>query len=181
MTTGQFTFEKVRDHLLFQSFDDDEWQMLVTFLVPRRHLPAQIIFEEGDFSNDLFLILSGVVELRKQFTRYPGDYLLATLHSGRIFGETSLLTNRRRTTTAIAITTVETAVLSARNLDDMPSELQVKLHRAWGQIISEQLHLLDGVVTDLLEQRGAESAATTMATMHQRLQSQDLSQSSSPS
>lgn len=171
MSESRFTFERVKEHLLFQELTDPEWQELITFLVPRRYRPAQVIFQEGDATNDLYVILSGVVELRRQFVRHPGDYLLATLHAGRVFGEASLLTHRRRSTTAIAISEVETAMLPSRNLVLMSPLLQIKLHRAWGSMISERLYGLDSMFTDLLEQRGAENAAATMATLHQRYQS----------
>ena len=170
-TARSFSFEKVKEHFLFQSLEDTEWHELLSFLVPRHHQPAQVIFQEGDATNDLHVILRGVVELRRQFIRYPGDYLLATLHAGRVFGEAALLTRRRRSTTAIAITEVETALLPARNLVLMSPSLQIKLHQAWGEMISERLHWLDAMFTDLLEQRGAENAAEAMATLHQRYQS----------
>ncbi|MDX2271874.1 MAG: cyclic nucleotide-binding domain-containing protein [Cyanobacteriota bacterium] len=170
MTARSFSFARVREHLLFQTLSDEEWQELLTYLRPSRYQPAQTIFQEGDASSDLYLILSGVVELRRQFARHPGDYLLATLHAGRVFGEMSLLTGRRRTTTAIAIIDVEAAQLPARNLTLMSPPLQVKLHRAWGEMIGERLHALESMFADLLEQRGAENAAVTMATLHQRYQ-----------
>lgn len=170
-STRSFSFDRVKEHLLFQSLEEAEWHELLTFLVPRHHSPAQVIFQEGDATNDLHVILRGVVELRRQYTRHPGDYLLATLHAGRVFGESALLTRRRRSMTAIAITEVETAILPSRNLILMSPSLQVKLHRAWGEMISERLHWLDAMFTDLLEQRGAENVAETMATLHQRYQS----------
>ncbi len=166
----QFTFGRIREHLLFQALADDEWNELTAFLLPRHFTPAHVIFQEGDSSTDLFLILSGVVELRRQFVQHPGDYLLATLHAGRVFGETSLLTNRRRSATAIAMSQVETAMLASSSLAKLSPNLQIKLHRAWGEMISERLYWLEGMFTDTLEQRGAENVAATMATLHQRYQ-----------
>ncbi len=168
MASGNFTFEQVKQHALFQSLDDHEWQTLTTFLTPRRFQPAQVIFEEGDSTNDMYLLLSGIVELRRQFIRYPGDYWLATLNAGRVFGEASLLSTRRRVNTAIALTQVETAVLPSRNIDRIPLELRVKLHRAWGEMMGERLYILDDVLIDVLEQRGADSAAKTMVSLYQR-------------
>ncbi|MGY2803149.1 CRP/FNR family transcriptional regulator, cyclic AMP receptor protein [Thermostichus sp. OS-CIW-28] len=168
MSSTRYPFERVREHLLFQSLEDAEWKALTAALLPSRFSPGQVIFQEGDPSSDLYMILSGVVELRRQYVRHPGDYWLATLHAGRLFGELSLLTGRRRSFTAVSMTEVQTLRLSTEGLILLPLEVQVKLYRAWSQIISEHLYWLDSMFTDLLEQRGVENVASAMALLHQR-------------
>ncbi|MEN9202288.1 MAG: cyclic nucleotide-binding domain-containing protein [Thermostichus sp. DG_1_6_bins_120] len=167
-STRHLSFERIREHLLFQSLEDVEWQALTAALLPSRFQPGHVIFQEGDPSSDLYVILSGVVELRRQYVRHPGDYLLATLHAGRVFGELSLLTGRRRSFTAISLMDVQTLRLSAEGLVLLPLEVQVKLYRAWSGIISERLYWVDSMFTDLLEQRGVENVASAMALLHQR-------------
>jgi CRP/FNR family cyclic AMP-dependent transcriptional regulator len=168
MSSTRYPFERVREHLLFQSLEDAEWKALTTALLPSRFPPGQVIFQEGDPSSDLYVMLSGVVELRRQYVRHPGDYLLATLHAGRLFGELSLLTGRRRSFTAVSMTEVQTLRLSSEGLILLPLEVQLKLYRAWSEIISERLYWLDSMFTDLLEQRGVENVASAMALLHQR-------------
>ncbi|MFS8909457.1 Crp/Fnr family transcriptional regulator [Synechococcus sp. OH2] len=168
MSSTRYPFERVRDHLLFQSLADAEWKALTAALLPSRFSPGQVIFQEGDPSSDLYVVLSGIVELRRQYMRYPGDYWLATLHAGRVFGELSLLTGRRRSFTAVSLTEVQTLRLSSEGLLLLPLEVQVKLYRAWIQIIGERLFWLDSMFADLLEQRGAENVASAMALLQQR-------------
>lgn len=163
-----FSFERVREHLLFQSLEDAEWQALTTALLPSRFQPGHVIFQEGDASSDLYVILSGVVELRRQYVRHPEDYLLATLHAGQVFGELSLLTGRRRSFTAVSLMEVQTLRLSTEGLILLPLEVQVKLYRTWSGLISERLYWIDRMLADLLEQRGVENVASTMAVLHQR-------------
>jgi hypothetical protein len=50
----------------------------------------------------------------------------------------------------------------------LPLEVQLKLYRAWTQIIGERLFWLDSMFADLLEQRGAENVASAMALLQQR-------------
>jgi hypothetical protein len=69
------------------------------------------------------------------------------------------------------MTDVETALLSPHSLALMSLELQIKLYRSWAEMIGERLYWLEGMFTDLLEQRGAENASATMTVLHQRYQS----------
>jgi len=165
-----FSLERVRDHFLFQSLSDREWEELTSVLRLQRYQPAQVIFAEGDSSRDLLVILRGTVELRRQFVRHPGDYLLATLQPGQLLGEMSLLTGYRRSATAIAMGEVEAAILGPSPLESLPPPLQAKLYRTCALMMSERLYCLDTMFTDLLEQRGAENAVSTMNALHQRYQ-----------
>ncbi|MEN9252269.1 MAG: cyclic nucleotide-binding domain-containing protein, partial [Thermostichales cyanobacterium BF3_bins_165] len=125
-----FSLDRVRGHFLFQTLTDEEWASLTRVLRLQRYQPAQVIFAEGDSSRDLLLLLTGTVELRRQFIRHPGDYLLATLQPGQLLGEMSLLSGYRRSATAVALSEVEAAVLSPAALDSLPPSLQAKLYRA---------------------------------------------------
>lgn len=58
--------------------------------------------------------------------------------------------------------------LSREGLLLLPLEVQLKLYRAWTQIIGERLFWLDSMFADLLEQRGAENVASAMALVQQR-------------
>jgi len=165
-----FSLERVRDHVLFQSLTVRDWEQLTGVLRLQRYQPAQVIFAEGDSSRDLLLTLTGTIELRRQFVRHPGDYLLATLQSGQLLGEMSLLSGYRRSATAVAMGEVEAAVLAPSALESLPPPLQAKLYRACALMMSERLYCLDTMFTDLLEQRGAEYAVTTMTALHQRYQ-----------
>ena len=171
MVGATFSFERLREHQLFQSLNEEEWQEFTTLLAPQPFHPSQTLFNEGDSTQELYILLKGVVELRRQFVRNPGDFLLATLHPGQLFGEMSILSGHRRSATAIAISDVETAVLSSKNLTQLPLSLQAKLYRSCAEMLSERLYWLDNMFTDLLEQRGAENIVSTMAMLHQRYQS----------
>jgi CRP-like cAMP-binding protein len=160
----------LRTHFLFKTLDDEEWQDLQAAFVPRLFQPAQILFEEGDHSQDLYVLQQGVVELRRQFVRHAGDYLVASLHPPHLFGEASLLSHRRRTMTAIAITDTETLTLSPQSLVLLPLGTQLKIYRAWGVLLSEQIHWLEPMLADLLEERGTEILIKTITLLQQRLQ-----------
>jgi CRP/FNR family cyclic AMP-dependent transcriptional regulator len=57
---------------------------------------GQVIFEEGQRGNEMFLVKSGVVELRR------GDSVVETVSQGGILGEMALVDQEPRSATAIA-------------------------------------------------------------------------------
>lgn len=72
------------------------------------------IARHGDVGNEMFLILSGAAEVRREIERRK--YTIATLGEGEIFGEMAFLSSRPRTADIVAITTLEVLVLSQQFL-----------------------------------------------------------------
>ncbi len=164
-----FSLEQIRQHRLFATLDDEEWTEVLIHLRPQQFRAADIIFVEGDPAQGLYVILSGQVELRRPYTRFAGDYQLALLGAGHLFGEGELVLRRRRTYTAVCLAGSSIAVLSDAMLEQLPAGIQLKLLRAWGAILSEQLHWREQMMADLLEQQGSEAAATLMANLHRQI------------
>ncbi len=71
--------------------------------------PGEIVFNEGDSGDSLFMILSGRVEVRKRF----GDEVqtIGSLGPGEYFGEMALLGRRPRSASTRAITALDLLVL----------------------------------------------------------------------
>ncbi len=65
---------------------------------------GEVIFEEGDAGDEMFVIQSGTVEIVKK--RKGVEKPLATLEKGDFFGEMSILENLPRTAKARAVTDV---------------------------------------------------------------------------
>jgi CRP-like cAMP-binding protein len=68
------------------------------------------IVRHGDVGNEMFLILSGAAEVRREIE--DRDYTIATLGEGEIFGEMAFLSSRPRTADIVAITSLDVLVLS---------------------------------------------------------------------
>lgn len=161
-----FSLDQVQQHRLFSGLNDEEWSELLVHLRPQSCPAAEVIFAEGDPGDSLYIVLSGKVELRRAYVRFGGDYLLATLESGQLFGESELILHHRRTATAVCLTSVRVAILSDLTLGRLSESIQLKVLRAWGSILSEHLYWRDQMVADLLEQRGSQVAATLMADLY---------------
>jgi CRP/FNR family cyclic AMP-dependent transcriptional regulator len=79
-----------------------EFELLATVETPIRSVRAgEVIFTEGDPAQELYVIQSGQVEIRK------GGRLLDTLTEKTIFGEMALIDHAPRAATAVAATDVD--------------------------------------------------------------------------
>ncbi len=63
--------------------------------------PGEVVFEEGEPGDRMFLIKEGQVDVRS------GDHVVYTLQPGEIFGEMALISNEPRSATVVAKTRCE--------------------------------------------------------------------------
>lgn len=100
---------------LFEMLSNQELEYVSELSRPRRFTAGQIIFEEGELGDSLYVIASGEVEvLRKNSAgeRSP----IAVLAAPEFFGEMSLIDKEYRSATVRARTDAELLHLTAENL-----------------------------------------------------------------
>lgn len=78
---------------------------------------GEFIFQENSPANEMYLILSGTVEVYKEIEGQ--NQKIATLTAGDFFGETALVTNNPRNATIITLTTVELLVITRQLFDQV--------------------------------------------------------------
>jgi CRP-like cAMP-binding protein len=75
----------------------------------RRPVAAgEVFFNAGDSGNEMFGVISGLIELRR------GDEVLATVGPGETFGEMAIVDSAPRALTAVAVEASEIAVIDRR-------------------------------------------------------------------
>jgi CRP-like cAMP-binding protein len=73
----------------------------------RRDLgPGEVFFEAGDTGDEMFGVVSGLIELRRD------DLALARVGPGGTFGEMAIIDNAPRALTAVAVERSEIAVIT---------------------------------------------------------------------
>lgn len=92
--------EFLRQTLLFKDLTEDELVEIILIGHMKKFKANQIIFEEGDPGNDLFLIVDGAVRISK--IQNKNEEALAILESKSFFGEMTLLDRQPRSAWAIA-------------------------------------------------------------------------------
>jgi type IV pilus assembly protein PilB len=123
---------------LFADLGPDSLAKLGTCLKTAEFPPAEVIVREGAPGVSMYIIKSGLVEVRKKDPATGIDFLVAQLSDGAAVGEMSLLTGKPRSAT---VTTVQTTVVFTltradfRNLLTQHPEISLGLAR----ILAERL------------------------------------------
>ena len=116
--------------VLFAFLGDDDRESLKNAAKRRAYKEGEVLIEEGDEGDDLFIIDAGDVEVS---TRLPGgEVKLATLGPGAVLGEVALMTGVPRTSTVSALNQVDAITLSGdivQQLSDLYPELKKQLLR----------------------------------------------------
>jgi signal transduction histidine kinase len=93
--------ELIRANLLIHGIPDVAFQRLAAQMVVRRCDPGEVIFNEGDAGDCLYLIAKGSVKISKK-GRGGQQETLTYLPEGDFFGEMALVDNARRSAQASA-------------------------------------------------------------------------------
>jgi type IV pilus assembly protein PilB len=123
---------------LFAELNPDSLAKLGTCLKTAEFPPAEVIVREGAPGVSMYIIKSGLVEVRKKDPTTGIDFLVAQLSDGAAVGEMSLLTGKPRSAT---VTTVQPTVVFTltradfRNLLTQHPEISLGLAR----ILAERL------------------------------------------
>jgi type IV pilus assembly protein PilB len=123
---------------LFADLSPDSLAKLGTCLKTAEFPPAEVIVREGAPGVSMYIIKSGLVEVRKKDPTTGIDFLVAQLSEGAAVGEMSLLTGKPRSAT---VTTVQPTVVFTltradfRNLLTQHPEISLGLAR----ILAERL------------------------------------------
>jgi CRP-like cAMP-binding protein len=91
---------------LYSSMHLEQLRTVAAHLVERDVRPGEVIFREGEFSHELYIIVAGQVEIVQQ--RGSGPLTLVKLAAGDFFGDIALVGDQPRSASAVA---VEPAVL----------------------------------------------------------------------
>ncbi len=94
---------------LFRDISGEEVSHVAQIAEEREFGSEQIIFEEGDAGDSMFIIVDGAVRIHK------GDKEIAVLHKGKFIGEMALLDQEPRS--ASVTTTEETTLLEINGED----------------------------------------------------------------
>jgi CRP-like cAMP-binding protein len=86
----------------------------------RTYAPNSMIFSEGEWGDELFIIQNGAVKITKIVDN--NEVLLAVLKRGDIFGEMALLESKPRAASAVAYEDCKVKVINRANFEQMISQ-----------------------------------------------------------
>ncbi len=100
---------------LFEMLSQPELELLAELSRPRRYSAGEVVFEEGDLGDSLYVLMNGEVEVVHKGSK--GELrALATLRPPEFFGEMSLIDKEFRSATVRAKSDSTMLHLTAENL-----------------------------------------------------------------
>lgn len=99
---------------LFRGLHVDDTKRFIQASTVLKCKAGDYIVRRGEVGNEMFLILSGAAEVRRDIEQR--QYTITTLGQGQVFGEMAFVSSRPRSASIVAITEMEILVLSQRSL-----------------------------------------------------------------
>lgn len=135
---------------LFKNFPPAEVQSVARYFSISEMEKNEVIFQEGDIGSYMCIVSSGKVSVLKN--NQDGENVgIATLQTGRAFGEMAVLDGERRSATCMAASECELLILSKESMDrmllDMPA-IAANVVRAVAVSLSKRLRMADGKLVD---------------------------------
>jgi CRP/FNR family transcriptional regulator, cyclic AMP receptor protein len=93
--------EQDEKHWLLQGIDAEDVDFLLRNGHEVRFEPGQVVFNEGDETNGLYLVTAGTVRLTA--TGANGETMIALVHAGEVLGELGVLDGLPRSARAAAV------------------------------------------------------------------------------
>jgi CRP/FNR family cyclic AMP-dependent transcriptional regulator len=138
-----------RKIFLFQDLEENEIHQVLSHTAPRNFSSGDIIIQEGDPGNSLFIMQSGEVEITKQLTLVLDEdtpkervFIRLNAENGVYFGEMALLENETRSATVTALTDCSLLELHQKDFLDLIERnpaMGVKLLLRLAQVLSRHL------------------------------------------
>jgi len=103
----------------FSSLEEEEISQFLCFCELWKMDESELLWSEGDDDNYAAFILSGKVGIKKKTEFGDQQVIVGTYNSGTVIGELCLLTENRRTVTALALESVSLLILSNKGLENL--------------------------------------------------------------
>ena len=104
---------------LFSGLPPDACDRLEAQMSRRDYPPQTVIVKEGGAGDAAFVILNGLVAVRRRDRDSGLEFTLTELKPGEMFGEMALLTGKPRTATVVALEPTTCAVLERANFEQV--------------------------------------------------------------
>ena len=108
-TTDKMLF--LRQVPMFSSMTHEQLRVLTSHLEEQHFLPGEVVFQEGDFSQDLYIVVTGRVSAVKDH-HGPRERTIAFFGPGEFFGEMAIFEGAPRSATMVTEEEAELLILS---------------------------------------------------------------------
>jgi len=114
-------FQFIRNVYFFKGLTDVEIKRIISVCHKQTVNTGDIIFSENDRANKFYIVITGVVEVWKDYHKQEPD-MLAIHSGGHLFGEMALIDDLPRSATVIAREKTELLYINREDFDEIISE-----------------------------------------------------------
>jgi CRP/FNR family transcriptional regulator, cyclic AMP receptor protein len=107
-----------------------------------------VIFKENDEGSEMFIIIQGLVEIRKS-TGPSSSKILTTLQKGDMFGEMAIIEKQPRSAAAVAVQPTRVLVLNEKLYDSMVAA-NPDFARKMNRVLSERIRRADAIIQNIM-------------------------------
>jgi CRP-like cAMP-binding protein len=107
-----------------------------------------VIFRENDEGGEMFIIIQGLVEIRKT-TGPSSSKILTTLQKGDMFGEMAIIEKQPRSATAVAVQPTRVLVLNEKLYESMIGS-NPDFARKMNKVLSERIRRADAIIQNIM-------------------------------
>ncbi len=135
---------------LFENLEDEDIGSIIELTHLVRYSQGEIIMQQGEASNSMFLLEKGSVEVSREYGGKSKQF--NTVHAKAILGEMALISNSPRTATVKAKTDVELRELDANSfqyLKDSDRYLAYKVVESIALVLSKRVVALNDKMAEL--------------------------------
>ena len=152
MTRQQVELHELRHLALFGAMADSALEHLAQSLSVIEPGAGDVLFREGDPADDMFVVLSGEIEVLKR-SRQNSESRVAILGPGDWFGEMSIVDVQPRSATVRAVAPSRLLRITSVDLDglyrhDVKAYALIVLNLA--RELSRRLRVADGILADFI-------------------------------
>lgn len=126
-------FNAIHDLEFFNAFSDAELWEIVRACSWQDFSPGEAIISEGEIDDSFFIMISGVVEVRK------GNVFVGLLEAGDCFGEMGYLTKSSRTASIVASNSVSLMKINATLIEQVSTECQLHFTKVFLKTLVRRL------------------------------------------
>jgi len=137
----------------FQNFTDPELTALGGIVREDKYVEGDIIFNEGDESTELYILIKGEIELQIKIAPQLADSTVLLVKPWDIFGELSFVDPKPRAATARCVKNTVVAVIRRDDFENLVGtnpDIGLRFYRNIALLLSDKLRKMNGYLRETL-------------------------------
>jgi len=137
----------------FQNFTETELAALNNIVRENKYVEGDIIFNEGDESTELYILVKGEIELQIKIAPQLADSTILVVKPCEIFGELSFVDPKPRAATARCVKKTIVALIRRDDFEKLVQtnpDIGLRFYRNIALLLSDKLRRMNGYLRETL-------------------------------